>query len=72
MILFMVAITEPALPAKYEKDEARPEQIVLPPTSLLANNIESAKTQAVVKATIETKGLVKTDPTRWEVHARPF
>lgn len=79
MPLFLVAVTEPALVAKFQGDASRAEQIVLPLTAILAKDQKAAETKAVVLATElyptklnESGNVEQTDTDRWEVHARPF
>ena len=70
-MLYQVAVTEPAL-VDTESKQVREEQIVLDVTSVLADNIESAKTQAILLAAKATAASGMTDPKRWSVHVRPF
>lgn len=73
MPLFTVAIIEPELKATYQGDKSRDEQIILPPTALLAPNIEGAKVAAIAQAVSEApKREGTTDSRRWEVYATPF
>lgn len=85
MPLFLVAVTEPDLIIAGAL--VRGEQIILPPTPLMAANGESAKIQGVllasqrIQSTSTQTGVasqriqstsIQTDEKRWEVHARPF
>ena len=68
MPLFEVAIVDPALAASN-----KPEELILPPTPVLAPDLDGAKVVAVHTAVFEKNREAPSSViARWRVLARPF
>lgn len=69
MPLFEVAIT--LRPTKKESEEGQSEQLLMHPTSVIANDIQSAGINAVLGPDVP-EGVRLADRNRMQVHVRPF